>query len=195
MKNAIQAWGSKDPETAQADQLIRDLEQFGTPQPMNASLGIKGEVQVLGYAEGVVEEGGSLRFSQCGLVFRFGGSVTYTQSFFVPFLPIPLYYEVGGSAELGLTSPIVHYDPQANALVPLEQTLEGQVSIFGGGGASAGPGEPGGAPDPARGSAGGHTPLRLRLRGGGGRPAGQRLGHGGGGGAEPEAAGRRRAWR
>lgn len=134
LKSAMEAWGSKDPSVAETDKLIRELEEYGIPKPTRGSFGVEGEVKVLGYGEGYIGSDCIPRFTQCGIIVCFEGEINYTQCFFPPVIPIPVYYEVGAKGELNINNPVMSYDPEAGRLVALNQTMDGKVKIYGGGG-------------------------------------------------------------
>lgn len=132
VKDAIDALHTSDasviPGSTDLSRLLEQNAREGNlPDAAVASVGVSGEMRLLGYIEGFYDYAtGKLELSQIGLGVAFKGSASYTQSYLVGGTPMYLTASVKGALEQAMN---VYKDENSSALIPGRESMKVSFGI------------------------------------------------------------------
>lgn len=107
--------------------LDENLKKGLVPEASVASVGISGEVQVLGYIEGFYDYvSGRMELAQIGCALAFKGSASYTQTYMISTVPMYFTAAVKGGVEQAMN---MFMDANSNTLMPGKETMKVSFSI------------------------------------------------------------------
>lgn len=132
IKEAIQELKTADasliPGSTKLSKLLADNAKKGNiPEASAASVGVSGEVQLLGYVEGFHNfETGETKFTEIGCGLAFKGSASYTQTYLLG--ATPMYFTVGvkGALEQSIE---MFKEKTHNVFLPGDETMKITFSI------------------------------------------------------------------